>query len=276
MRTLFVVDGDGLPHHPPGLRQVPGTVQQELGFQDAVDPLRQGILVAVVAVGHRAADAVLSMQLLVAVGAVLHAPVRVMDQRRRPGSCLQRLLQGLRNLCRMQGLMNVVAHDLARVRIRDQADVAEPGPHRQIGDVRHPDLLGRRRHHLLGPRLEQVGVAPEAVMAVRGLVIGARRRHQQPVCPQQVEQPVPAHAQRRQLLQQMLQLARADPGLTPSHLDHLGQHGLCLRGLGPLALLRLVPRLAAEAEESASPADSQSADGRLGEDLPSCFFTEIP
>ena len=40
---------------------------------------------------------------------------------------------------------------------------------------------------------EQVRMAPEAVMAVRGLVIGPLRLHQQPLLPQDVKEPIASH-----------------------------------------------------------------------------------
>lgn len=80
MRTLAVVDGHGFPHHPGGLDQIGGALQQKLGFQDAVDPLGQGILVAVVAIGHRAGQAVATVEALVILSAVLNPVIGVMDQ----------------------------------------------------------------------------------------------------------------------------------------------------------------------------------------------------
>jgi len=48
-------------------------------------------------------------------------------------------------------------------------------------------LLAARDVDLLGPGLEQVRVAPEAVMAVRGLVISPFGRHQHPRIAQHIE-----------------------------------------------------------------------------------------
>lgn len=52
MAALAVVDPHRLTHHAPGLLQVGGPLQQQLAFEDAVDPLGQRILVAVLAIGH--------------------------------------------------------------------------------------------------------------------------------------------------------------------------------------------------------------------------------
>ncbi|MNQ82808.1 hypothetical protein D3C85_978710 [compost metagenome] len=65
VRALLVVDQDCLPHHLLCLRQVCRPVEQEFGLQDAVDPFGQGVLVAIVAIGHRARNAMLGMELLI-------------------------------------------------------------------------------------------------------------------------------------------------------------------------------------------------------------------
>lgn len=52
----MVVDGHRLPHHLPGLRQVCRFVQQQRALEDAVDTLSQRVLVAIVAIGHRASQ----------------------------------------------------------------------------------------------------------------------------------------------------------------------------------------------------------------------------
>lgn len=67
MRSLAVVDGDGLFHHRSGLFQILGPVQQQLTFQDAVDPLCQCVLLAIVAIGHRAGQALFLVDALVVV-----------------------------------------------------------------------------------------------------------------------------------------------------------------------------------------------------------------
>ena len=73
MRPLPVINLHRLINHRAGLLQVPRPYQQEFRLQYAVHSLRQGVLIAVVAVGHRALDAVLLVQRLVAVAAVLSA-----------------------------------------------------------------------------------------------------------------------------------------------------------------------------------------------------------
>ena len=80
MRSLAVVDAYRLLHHPSGLPQIRGALQQKLALQDAVDPLGQRVLVAVVAVRHRADYAMALVQSLVVRRAVLDTPVGVVHQ----------------------------------------------------------------------------------------------------------------------------------------------------------------------------------------------------
>ena len=72
-----VVDQHRLTHHFYGIRQIFRAIQQKLGLQNAVQnavyPFRQSILVAVLAVGHRASDAMTGVQALIKLRAVLQA-----------------------------------------------------------------------------------------------------------------------------------------------------------------------------------------------------------
>ncbi|KAF0804200.1 hypothetical protein A6D6_03282 [Alcanivorax xiamenensis] len=88
--------------------------------------------------------------------------------------------------------MHMMAHDLAGVGIGHQTYVAHARAGRQKGDIRHPDLVRPAGYHLLGARLEQIRVTPEAVMTVRGLMVGPAARHQQALGPRYLEQLIPA------------------------------------------------------------------------------------
>lgn len=70
-------------------------MQQEFVFQDAIDALCQGVLVAVIAVSHRASDAMTTVQMLILVRTVLDASVRVMDQGLAGLTCFECHLQSL-------------------------------------------------------------------------------------------------------------------------------------------------------------------------------------
>jgi len=84
-----VVDRHRLGHHLARVCQICRATQQELAFQYSICPLGQRVLVAVVAVGYRAAEPVSGMDLLVIVRARLDAPTGVMDQPVMRSSSLQ-------------------------------------------------------------------------------------------------------------------------------------------------------------------------------------------
>jgi hypothetical protein len=123
MWPLLVVDAHGLFDHFGSLFEVGWTLQQEFALENAVDPFGQGILIAVVAVGHRAAQAVAPMNVLIVGRAKLNPAIGVMDQ------CLARLaraqcvLQRLTDLFGLQAVVNVMADDAVRERIGDQAQI---------------------------------------------------------------------------------------------------------------------------------------------------------
>jgi len=118
-------------------------------------------------------------------------------------------------------------------------------------------------------------VAAEAVMAVRGFVVGPLGADQQTMFTQHRKQPVPAQLQSvfRLPMEQVMQLAGAQARLAPANLLHEIHDALSLYRARRLRLMVLVIRLAAVSEELASPADRQSGDGLLREDLPERFFT---
>lgn len=75
MGSLRVIDLHCLSRHLPDLSQVSWATKQEFAFEYPVDPLRQRILITVVAVGHGAGQAMLGVDILVAVRAVLDTPI---------------------------------------------------------------------------------------------------------------------------------------------------------------------------------------------------------
>nr|GFB17219.1 hypothetical protein [Tanacetum cinerariifolium] len=171
MGALLIVEMHGLPHEQAGLGQVVGQHEEEFIFENTVDALGQCVLVAVVAVGHGAAQRSLTQGRLVGIRAVLTAPVGVVDtaRGRRPG-----LAHGLRQrgqtARRVQATMHLRADDFARKRIRDQAQIDRALAGRQIGDIAHVELV---RGRWLWRVFHQIRVTAEAV--VRGGRLGGAR-----------------------------------------------------------------------------------------------------
>ena len=81
-------------------------------------------------------------------------------------------------------------------------------PHRQVRDIGYPDLLRPRRLCLFGTWLKQVWMTPEAVTALRGLVIRPAPLNQQSALLQQLKEFIPADFQRRFGIQQVQKFTR--------------------------------------------------------------------
>ena len=183
----------------------------------------------------------------------------MMDQRRLTLSCSQGHLQGLADLFGLQACVHVIAHDLARIRIRYQAQIDEFSGGREIRDIGYPHLLRLRGEHLSRPLLEQVGVASEAVMAIRGLMIGSLWLYQQPLLAQDVKESIASQfdfCTGKGCTEHAVQLARADAWLAQAYRLHQLDDSLRPVQAMSLALTALVIRLAADADTAAGPFDA--------------------
>ncbi len=77
-------------------------------------------------------------------------------------------------------------------------------------------------------------------------------------------------------MEKMLELASADPRLAATDGPDKVHHPLFPILPGLLCSLRLIPGLATDAQEATGPADGQSGNAVLREDLPGRFFTVTP
>jgi len=116
---------------------------------------------------------------------------------------------------------------------------------------------------------------PEPMMAVRGLVIRTLTRHQFTRLPQDREQAISPHLQRCFSfdMQQMVQLARSQPGLATALFQDKIQNVLIVFGACLVCPNTFVISLARNPYEQASPGNTQAFDLPLREDLPDRFFT---
>lgn len=99
-------------------------------------------------------------------------------------------------------------------------------------------------------------MAPETMMAVRRLVIGPPRKHQQPHSAQKIEQRIPADAKAlgaKLGTNQVVQLARPQPGLAQAFCPDQFQHPFVLCFFLYPAVLPLVMCLPADPHVAASP-----------------------
>ena len=231
MRPFLVIDIDGFAHHATRLSEVGGRMLQQLVLQDAVDALSQRILVAVVTIGYRADCPMLRVQALVQPRAVLDASVGVMHQWFPRRAAPQRLAVSSGHRLGVQAVVDVIADDLARIGIGDQAQVQRTALARQITNVRHPYLLRGTGQHLLRPWLEQIRMTIEPVKAVSGLVVRPLGFDQQTMLRQYAKKTIPTHMERCPglILQQEMQLARSQAGLPHPYLTHdLGNQRILL------------------------------------------------
>ena len=130
MRAFLVVAVHGLVDEQAGLGPVVGEHEEEFVFEHAIDPLGQRVLVAIVAVGHRAAQLGLVQGRLVGIGGILAAPVGVVNAPGGgPAGPAHGPVQGGQAAGRVQAGVDVVADDAPRIGIGDQAQVdrALPG-----------------------------------------------------------------------------------------------------------------------------------------------------
>ena len=115
--------------------------QTILQFEDALDPLRQSILVTIAHLPQAGKDLQLSQSLPVEMTGVLEAMIAVMDQALQGKvGWVNGPLAGPQSPFDGQGGGNIKAHDAAGERIGHQREVTEAGFGFEIGDVTVPDL----------------------------------------------------------------------------------------------------------------------------------------
>jgi hypothetical protein len=102
-------------------------------------------------------------------------------------------------------------------------------------------------------------MAPEAMMTVRGLMIGSLWLHQQTLLPQDVKEPIASHfdiCPEKGATEHPVQLARADARLMQAYRLHQLDDSLCPVQVLSLALTALVIGLTADADTAAGPLDA--------------------
>lgn len=187
-----------------------------------------------------------------------------------------RYVQGSADLFGLQAGSDMVAHDFVGPGIGDQAQVRTLAARGQVRNVSHPDLLGPGGLHLVGSFFEQIGMTPETMMTLCGLVVGPLGWHKQMCRTQNRKQAIPCYGVSKAGTKYMMQLARAQARLMQPDRLHQLNHLLGLARSGPLSLAPLVIRLATDADKAASSLDAQSGDLTTTDSLPEDFFTVIP
>jgi len=119
----------------------------DLGLQYTVYTLRYGVVRRLVVLRHAYSYTIHLQFVRIGGTAVLYAPVRVMDE---PPEFIGRCLrdghsESLQGVLRFQCLRQAPAHDLVRVGIRNQVQVAAVVHQVDVRDVAHPKLVGACR-----------------------------------------------------------------------------------------------------------------------------------
>src|SRR5690606_1480537 len=131
----------------------------ELRLVQPVDRLGQGVVVAVAATAHGRFDAGFGEAFAVADGHVLRPAVAMVGQAavafRTPG--IQRLFQCIEHEVGAHGIADAPTDNSAREDIDDKGDVQPSLPGRDVGEVRHPQLVRSIRTELPIDLVERTG-----------------------------------------------------------------------------------------------------------------------
>ena len=118
--------------------------QSQLMLEDAVDTLRDGIVIRTSGLCHADADVMLLQHGYVGLTAVLDAPVRVMDEL----SCFSAIRQKRNGFVerydttlRLQTLAQVIAYNLSGVSIRNQRQVHKTGFCLEVSNIADLELF---------------------------------------------------------------------------------------------------------------------------------------
>ena len=183
-----------------------------LRLEDAVHTLCDSVVCGLVVLRHANLDAVLLQFVRIGITAVLYASVRVMDESfqligrgLRDGHA-----EGLERVLRLQRLGQAPAHDLVRVGVRHQVQVAAVVHQVDVRDVAHPKLVGPCRHEAA----DKVPVPAVAVVRVRRTARLGTPLHQMEVAQQPQERVPTRHpAAKEHAVHHQPKLVVADAGV---------------------------------------------------------------
>jgi len=145
------------PGHPlqrgqlHGFHGLPGaTPMDHFRFEQTVDGLGQGVIVAVALAAYRRINAGFAQAFGVAHGNVLRASVGVVNQVLRIARLtgVKGLLQGVEHEVGGHGAADAPAHDTPGEHVDNKGHIQPALPGRDIGEVRDPELIGSIRGEL--------------------------------------------------------------------------------------------------------------------------------
>ena len=191
MRPAVVIEGDEGGDALTCVRDVleAALTVDDLGLEGAVHTLCYGVVRGFVVFRHGYPHTVLLELVRIGGGAILHAPVRVMDESPQlvGRSLRDGHAEGLQRVFRLQRVGEAPAYDLARVGIRHQVQVAASVCQVDVRDVAHPQLVRTRGHKAA----DEVLVLAVAVVRVRRVPGLGAALHQAEVAQQAQERVAP-------------------------------------------------------------------------------------
>lgn len=247
-------------------------IEVKLVLQDPVDAFREGVLVAVVGIGHAGEPPLVGESTEELVTAILAPAVRVMQHAVAGAEGGARLVEGLPRTVMREIAAQMPAHDMAAVHVGREEQIGKPvALEAEIRDVADDSLAGPgdvgvlepiRRHGVPVPRVRRERAAPFPLD--EGVVLAQPRKELIPA---------DRDAGRRQV---DLQLPRPDARLGLAFGPDGGQHYGFPRGrVGAAgALLPLVEGVARDPKEGTDGADGEgllAAAGACG-GKPNVFF----
>ena len=221
-----------------------------LRFEYAVHTLCYGVVRGFVVLRHADPHMILLQFVRIVVAAVLHASVRVMDE---SFQFIGRSLrdghpEGLQRVFCLQRLGQTPAHDLVRVGIRHQVQVAAVAHQVDVRDVAHPQLVRPCRHEAA----DEVLVLAVAVVRVRRTAWLGTLLHQ-PEVAQQPQERVPTRhpAAKEHAVHHQPELVVADAGILLSDYPYGIHDTHHAKQILAVALILLIVRLFSVVKQAA-------------------------
>ena len=259
VRSPLVVELNKVPDaRPCGLQVfVRGLPVELLRLDDSVDPLGNAVVRGLVVLCHADPYAAALQLPDVGVAAVLHSPVRMVDELAEiafPG-LFDGLAESVKRILCLQRRREAPSYDLVRVGVGDEVQVAAvPACQLDVGDVAHPQQVGSCRP-----------VASRQVLVLAVPVVRVRRASRpgppepQPLALEQcVEGVPPYHASREDVAGHEPYLARSYPRVLAAYAAGELHQGILLAATVRETVPLLVPGLSAMAKQLASGADGQA------------------
>lgn len=146
MNAVVVINIHRLYHSAPSrLFRCEADIEEILLLENAVDPFRECVLIAVKFLGHAAGHPSLFQGLPVRMATVLASAVRVVDWMLAFIEIFACHAQGVQTSICFQTLTNVVTDDLTRNHVGEERKVQKTLLCADKGDIPHPDLVGGAR-----------------------------------------------------------------------------------------------------------------------------------